>query len=119
MTFKTKKPAVKRMTFELGENAKFDKENLVEILSNITFKLININLSIKKEYAKLNGTGYTSIGYVNGFDKENCTFDTVIFNNREEIVKNLGECIITVRAFTDKDNKITKIISLDVEPKQS
>lgn len=119
MSFKQqRKSAVTRMTIKLGKNegAKFTTSDLVKILSEISFKLININLSTKKEYVGIEGNGYTSVGYVNGFDKENLEFDVVIFTNREESIKELGNVNIIARAFTDREDNISKIISLDVEP---
>lgn len=118
MNNNSKKSAVKRMTFKLamGKDVKYTKEDLVDTLESIPFNLININLSIKKSHIGMNGVGYNSIGYVNGFDKETGEFDVVVFNNKSDAVVALNECVITVRAFTDKENKISKIISLDLEP---
>lgn len=120
MSFKQqqKKSAVKRMTIKLGEleDSKFEKSDLIEVLADIPFSLININLSAKKSYVGVNGLGYTSVGYVNGFDRDTLEFDVVIFANRVDEISKLGELFIGARAFTNADNQITKIISLDIEP---
>lgn len=115
---KTKTSTVQRMTIKLGklEDAKYTIEDLVEVLSKVSFNLININLSTKKTHIGINGVGYASIGFVNGFNKETSEFDVVVFNNRVEDIKKLGKVVIVARAFTDKEGKISKIISLDVEP---
>lgn len=118
MSFKQKTSTVQRMTIKLGklEDAKYTIEDLVEVLSKVSFNLININLSTKKTHIGINGVGYASIGFVNGFNKETSEFDVVVFNNRVEDIKKLGKVVIVARAFTDKEGKISKIISLDVEP---
>lgn len=113
MSFKqSKKSMVKRITVKLGEA----NEELISILDKITFDLVNINLNIKKSYVGLNGTGYTSIGFVNGFDKETNTFDVVVFENRLNDIAKLGETVIVARVFNNKDGKITKVTGLDIVP---
>lgn len=114
---KTKKSNLKHMNIKLAavEGEKYSTEDLIEVLESITFELININLSCKKSHLGLNGTGYANIGYVNGFNPEDCSFKVVVFQNHVETVENLNEVVICARVFT-KDGKITKIISLDVEP---
>lgn len=115
---KSKKPTLKQMTIKLGvsEQAKYTKENLIEILSDVSFELININLTTKKTNIGIDGLGYSSIGFINGFNPEECTFDVVVFENRVEAIEKLGDVVITARVFTNKDSKITKIIGLDVTP---
>lgn len=118
-TFKQrKKPMVKKLNLKLGEvpESRFDQDDLVNVLSKVSFDLININLSAKKSYVGLNGNGYTPIGFVNGFNKEDSSFDVVVFENREEAVRKLGDIVVVAKAFTDREGNVTKIISLNVEP---
>ena len=118
MNKRTKKSTLKHMIIKLAAvdgDVKYTTEDLINVLEKISFDLININLSCKKSLLGLNGNGYAAIGYVNGFDPEECTFKTVVFQNQVEAVEKLGELVVTARVFT-KDDKITKVISLDVEP---
>lgn len=113
----TKKSVVKRLTIKLGEvERRFTQEDLETVLGNITFDLININLTAKKSYVGLNGVGYTPVGFVNGYDKEAKTFDVVVFENKVQAIEKLGDIVIVARAFTDKEGNITKITGLDIEP---
>lgn len=120
MSFKqqARTSTVKRMTVKLGilEGAKYSTEDLKGVLSKVTFDLININLSTKKTHLGINGVGYTSIGFVNGYNPETNEFDVVVFNNRVEAIEKLGEVVVVARTFTNKEGKITKIIGLDIEP---
>lgn len=119
MNFKqqTKKSVVKRLAIKLGKSSgKFTQEDLETVLGNITFDLININLTAKKSYVGIKGVGYAPIGFVNGFDKETKTFDVVVFENKVQAVEKLGDIVITARAFTTKEGNITKITGLDIEP---
>ena len=115
---RSRKVGMKHYTLKLreGENVKYTKEDLVDILSNISFELININLSSKKSYLGINAAGYTAIGFVNGFNPEEETFNVVVFENRTEAIDNLGEIVVIPRVFTNRDGEITKVIGLDVEP---
>lgn len=115
---RSKKVGMKHYTLKLneGENVKYTKEDLVDILSNISFELININLSSKKSYLGINATGYNAVGFVNGFNPEEETFNVVVFENRTEAIDSLGEIVVIPRVFTNRDGEITKVIGLDVEP---
>ena len=81
MSFKqqARTSTVKRMTVKLGilEGAKYSTEDLKDVLSKVTFDLININLSTKKTHLGINGVGYTSIGFVNGYNPEKLDSQTV------------------------------------------
>lgn len=123
MTFnrKKKKSVLEKMTIRLGitEDSKFDGENLIDILSEIPFNLININLNMKKSDLGVIGKGYNPIGFVNRFytnEKEDLVFDVAIFENFKDKInaKSSDDFFIVARVFTNKDNKITKIIGLDL-----
>lgn len=116
-TRETKKPALKHMTLKLNihEGARYDEADLVEVLKKISFDLININLSTKKKNVGIQSMGYTSVGFVNGFNAEDCTFKVAVFENHVEAITVLGEVGITPRVFS-KDGSVIKVIGLDVEP---
>ena len=115
---RSKKLSMKHFTVKLGEvvNAKYSEEDLVDILSNISFELINITLSTKKNYLGMNATGYSAVGFVNSFDPEEKTFKVVVFDNKSNFIEDLGELVIVPRVFTNRNGEITKVIGLDVEP---
>lgn len=117
-TQKTKKPTLKHLTLSLAtvEDVKYKTDDLVNILSEIPFDKINISLSAKKSYLGLTGMGYTNIGFVNSFNADDCTFEVAVFENRTEAIEKLGDIALTVRAFTNKEGKLVKVIGLDVEP---
>lgn len=117
-TTKSKKPTLKHFTMKLADVADktYTKKDLIDILSEVSFDKININLTCKKSYVGINGLGYTGIGFVNEFDPENAEFNVVIFENRTEAIEQLKDVVIVARVFTNKDGDITKIIGLDVEP---
>lgn len=129
MSFNERRPrknTFKKMTIELAvmEDDRFDSDDLLNVLSEITFDLININLTIKKSEVGLNGPGYTPIGFVNKFysnEEGECMFDVAIFEKYSKIIERLEnaegeEIAIRARAFTNKEGKITKIIGLDIIP---
>lgn len=118
-TKSTKKPALKHIVMKLAaveDGRTYTTEDLIDLLSEVTFDKININLSCKKTYLGVNGLGYTSIGFVNGFDPEETEFNVAVFENRVEAIEALGDVVIAARVFTNKEGKITKVIGLDVEP---
>lgn len=118
-TKSTKKPTLKHIVMKLAaveDGRTYTTEELINILSEVTFDKININLSCKKSYLGMNGLGYTSIGFVNGFDPEETEFNVAVFENRVEAVEALKDVVIAARVFTNKEGKITKVIGLDVEP---
>lgn len=118
-TKSTKKPTLKHIVMKLAaveDGRTYTTEELIDILSEVTFDKININLSCKKSYLGMNGLGYTSIGFVNGFDTEETEFDVAVFENRVEAIEALKDVVIAARVFTNKEGKITKVIGLDVEP---
>ena len=117
-TTKSKKPTLKHFTMKLADVADktYTKKDLIDILSEVSFDKININLTCKKSYVGINGLGYTGIGFVNEFDDEKAEFNVVIFENRTEAIEQLKDVVIVARVFTNKDGDITKIIGLDVEP---
>lgn len=111
-----KTPTVKRMVVKLGktQESNYEINDLVNILENVSFDLINVNLSTKKSNLGLSGAGYSSVGFVNGFNTEDNTFDVVIFENKIADIEKLGEVVITARVFNNKDGIITKITGLDI-----
>ncbi len=115
---KSRKPSMKHFIVKLdeGKNAKYTKEELVDILADISFELINITLSTKKSYLGGSNPGYSAIGFVNSFDPEKESFKVVVFENKAKYIEDLGEIVIIPRVFTNKEGKITKVIGLDVEP---
>lgn len=115
----TKKPTLAHVTMKLiavEDGKSYTTEDLISVLKEISFDKININLSCKKSYIGSNGLGYTSIGFVNKFNPEEVEFETVVFENRVDAIKALGDVAIAARVFTNKEGKITKVIGLDVEP---
>ena len=123
MTFeRRKKPTLKKMTVKLGlvEDAKFDSEDLINLLFDIPFSSININLNMKKSDMNMMGKGYTPIGFVNKFytdEQGDYAFDVVIFEKFKDnnaVNEEVNELYIVARAFTNKEGKISKIISLDL-----
>ena len=116
MSFKkqqTRKSTVRRLSVKLNVNT---EDKVKELLKEVKFDIINISLSTKKSYVGMNGNGYTQIGFVNGYNSEENTFDVVVFENRFEAVKALGDVEVMVRSFKNRDGEITKIISLDLTP---
>lgn len=113
-----------KRTVRLGllESNKFEWDDLINVLQDISFSLININLTMKKEEAGLTGNGYIPIGFVNKFysDEEgDCLFDVAIFDKFKNVIESMentenAEVVIAARVFTNKENKITKIIGLDL-----
>lgn len=118
------KPTMFKRTVKLGllESDRFAWDDLINVLSDVTFNLININLTMKKSELGLNGNGYTPIGFVNKFysdESGECLFDVAIFDKFKDVIKNMednneAEMVVTVRVFTNKENKITKIVGLDL-----
>ena len=119
---KKRKSTLEKTTIELGmiEDSKFEFEDLIDVLSKITFNMININLNMKKSDLGMPGKGYTPIGFVNKFyenENEEYVFDVAIFDNFKHVLDihdDFKVNYVIVRAFTNKDNKITKIIGLDL-----
>lgn len=113
-----------KRTIRLGllESDKFSWDDLINVLPDISFSLININLTMKKSEAGINGNGYIPIGFVNKFysnEEGDCLFDVAIFDKFKDVVESMEdtentETVITARVFTNKENKITKIIGLDL-----
>ena len=125
MTFNPKKHtrnSFKKMTIELvsSEADKFDINELVNVLENVTFSLININLTTEKENIGVRGKGFASIGFVNKFytnEEGICVFDVAISAKYAAAVDELAkdsDLGICARVFTNKEGKITKIIGLDL-----
>ena len=125
MTY-SKKPRNKftKMTIELVSltTDKFDVQELIEVLKQIRFDLININLSISKSNVDLKGHGFAPIGFVNKFytnEGGNYVFDVAVFSKYDSDIKELKEesdIGVAARVFTNKEGKITKIIGLDLTP---
>ena len=107
-----KKSNVKKMKLKLGT----EMPDLQEVLQDITFDLVNIQLSIKKELVGLAGTGYTSVGFVNSYDVESNTFNVVVFNNHSETISKLGKVQVVCRVRTNKEGKVVKVTGFDVTP---
>lgn len=127
MTYNSKKTKNKftKMTIELVSltTDKFNCDELIEVLKQIRFDLINVNLLTAKENVNLNGHGFTPIGFVNKFysnEEDNYVFDIAISSKFAEAVENLKtedlDLGITARVFTNKNGNITKIIGLDLTP---
>lgn len=120
---KNKNTMFKR-TVKLGylESDRFEWADLLSLLTEVKFNIININLTVKKSEAELNGNGYAPIGFVNKFynnEEGEYLFDVAIFDKFKEVVESWedtenSELIISARVFTNKENKITKIIGLDL-----
>lgn len=113
-----------KRTVKLGllDSDRFAWDDLVSVLSDVTFSLININLTMKKAEAGLNGNGYVPVGFVNKFETNEegeCVFEVAIFDKFKNVVEEMediedAEMVVTTRVFTNRDNKITKIIGLDL-----
>lgn len=115
-----KKPALQKLAFDLGipANAKFNDNSLIEVLEAITFGLININLTTKKENINAQGAGYATIGYVAGFEvdqDDTYYFNVLVFDKYVDEVNKTNNVIIP-RVFTNKEGEISKIIGLDLVP---
>ena len=125
MTY-SKKPRNKftKMTIELVSltTDKFDGQELIEVLKQIRFDLININLSVSKSNVDLKGHGFAPIGFVNKFytnEEGNYVFDVAVFSKYDSAINELKEesdIGVAARVFTNKEGKITKIIGLDLTP---
>lgn len=123
---KHKKSTFKKMTVGLAilDTDTFEPDDLIGILEQIPFNLININLTIKKSEIGVSGTGYAQIGFVNKFyanEDGDFVFDIAVFEKYAKIVSRIGngeneDIAITTRTFKNKEGKITKIIGLDLEP---
>lgn len=127
MTFNPKKHTknmFKKMTIELVslENDKFNIDELVNVLNNVTFNLININLTTIKENVGIRGNGFAPIGFVNKFytnEEGKCVFDVAISSRYASAIDELAkdsDLGISGRVFMNKEGKITKIIGLDLTP---
>lgn len=125
MTYnKRQKSTMFKRTIKLGllNSDKFEWDDLISVLSDVTFNLININLTIKKSDIGLDGNGYIPIGFVNKFysdENGECLFDVAIFDKFKDIVTRMeenmeAELVITVKVFTNRENKITKITGLNL-----
>lgn len=125
MSFYERRPkrrnVMKKMTVALGlaEKSNFEGEDLINVLSDITFSLVNINLNMSKSDLEMQGRGSIPVGFVNKFygDEEgNCMFDVAIFEKFAETVTAMEEngVAIVTKAFTNRDGKITKITSFDL-----
>lgn len=121
---KRQKPTMFKRTVKLGllDSDRFAWDDLISVLSDVTFDLININLTMKRSEVGLNGNGYVPVGFVNKFYSDEdgeCLFNVAIFDKFKDIVEEMeaneeAEMCITIRVFTNKENKITKIIGLDL-----
>lgn len=128
MTFKKrpKRTMAEKMTIELAvlESDKFTELDLIEVLDQVTFGLINISLTTAKANVGVRGNGFAPIGFVNKFyinEEGKYVFDVAVFNKFAQQVKGLVEAedeylAITARVFMNKEDQITKIIGLDVTP---
>lgn len=113
-----------KMTFELIllDTDRFEGEELIDVLEQIRFDLININLTTYKSNVNVKGYGYAQIGFVNNFyanEEGVYVFDVAISSKYADAVEELkadSEVGITARAFTNKEGHITKIIGLDLRP---
>lgn len=125
MTYnKRQKTTMFKKTIKLGllDSDKFEWDDLISVLSDVTFNLVNINLTIKKSDIGLNGNGYVPIGFVNKFysdENGECLFDVAIFDKFKDTIIEMeeneeAELVVTIRVFTNRENKITKITGLDL-----
>lgn len=125
MTYnKRQKTTMFKKTIKLGllDSDKFEWDDLISVLSDVTFNLVNINLTIKKSDIRLNGNGYVPIGFVNKFysdENGECLFDVAIFDKFKDTIIEMeeneeAELVVTIRVFTNRENKITKITGLDL-----
>lgn len=123
MTYNSRKPKnpFAKMTIELVslDADRFDSEELIELLKEIRFDLININLSTSKENVGIRGRGFVPIGFVNKFytnEDGHYAFDVAVSSKFAETIEGMKEDSdigITARVFTNRGN-ITKIIGLDL-----
>lgn len=112
---------MKKMEICLGvkDDATYDTDSLIAILADITFNLININLTVKKDTIGIQGPGFANIGYVTKFvvDEEDDAyyFEVVVFEKYVEAVEKLGVTVLVPRVFTNRENQVYKVIGLDIE----
>lgn len=114
-----------KMTIELIslDTDRFDCDELIEVLEQIRFDLININLTTSKlNFDERARGGFVPIGFVNRFyanEEGIYVFDVAVSSRYNEMVRELTETSdigITARVFTNKEGKITKVIGLDFTP---
>lgn len=127
MNYNSRKPrnSFTKMTIELFslDTDKFDCDELIGLLEEIRFDLININLTTSKlnldERAR---GGFVPIGFVNKFytnEEGTYVFDIAISTRYNDLINEMtatSDIGITGRVFTNKEGKITKIIGLDLTP---
>ena len=121
---KRQKPTMFKRTVKLGllDSDRFAWDNLLNVLSDVTFELVNVNLTMNKAEAGFEGNGFISIGFVNKFysdESGECVFDVAISDRYRNTIKKMEstentELVITIRAFTDNNGKIIKITGLDL-----
>ena len=124
MAFKKQpqKHSFEKMTFELVSltTDKFNTDDLINVLEKITFNLININLNTDKQNLGSQGKGTSSIGFVNKFyqsEDGKFVFDVVVASKYVDAVQYMTNCSfvgVHPKVFMNKENKITKVISLDL-----
>lgn len=125
MTYNSRKPKnpFTKMTIKLVSlgTDRFDSGELIELLKEIRFDLININLSTSKEDVGIRGRGFVPIGFVNKFyinEDGQYAFDVAVSSKFAETIEGMKEedsdIGITARVFTNREGKITKIIGLDL-----
>ena len=124
--YNSKKPknSFTKMTVELISlnTDRFDGEELIKVLEEIRFDLININISTYKSNVDLRGRGFAPIGFVNRFyanEEGIYVFDVAVSSRFADAIEDMkadSDIGITARVFTNKEGKITKIIGLDLSP---
>lgn len=114
----------KKMTVDLVlfDSDRFNGDDLIEVLSNVSFELININLTMKKNEIGMSGNGVSPIGFVQKFYENvagEYVFDIAVYDKYSKILERIDNSdkeylAISARAFINKEGKITKIIGLDL-----
>lgn len=96
-------------TVKLDESAHKIK-NIKELLSEISFDKVNIQLTIKREDLGLSGKGYVNIGYVNSFDTETERFKIVIFKNHADKLEGFKNLLVNTLSKDYVASKVTKFV---------
>lgn len=116
-----KKPILTKMKIKLDQSGKTQKgeykvDTLRSLLKEIPFDKISIPAYSYKDLILKNGKpGIVSIGYVNGYNDEDQTFDVCLYENSSKIVEEFKDVVVYVRCYV-KDGAVSKIIGLDVCP---
>lgn len=96
-----------------------DPEGVKQTLDEITWDLMAYPVVVYRKYTvntDANVKGTTTIGTVNGFDKENNSFIISLFNRFEDTISEFEEAVVMPRVIKGTNGR-SVIVSLIVAPK--